>query len=131
MLAHFEKGLHMSFSIVAIATSIAGLILGIGWLFAGNLLHKRWRMASTAASLLIGRRLGAVYLGISVMLFLGRSAPPSDFRSAICAGMLMALAFLAGLGLFELKARRAGPGILVSVVLEIVLAVGFAWVLRS
>ena len=121
----------MSFSIVATATSIAGLILGIGWLFAGNLLHKRWRMESTAASLLIGRRLGAVYLSISAILFLGRSAPPSDLRSAFCGGMLMAMAFLAGLGLFDFKARRAGPGILVSVVLEIMLAAGFAWVLFS
>jgi hypothetical protein len=62
----------MNFSIVAIATSIAGLILGIGCFFAGNVLHKRWGIESTASSLLIGRRLGAVYLGISAMLFLGK-----------------------------------------------------------
>ncbi|HEY7459159.1 MAG TPA: hypothetical protein VH765_10430 [Xanthobacteraceae bacterium] len=121
----------MNFSIVAIATSIAGLILGIGWFFAGNVLHKRWGIESTASSLLIGRRLGAVYLGISAMLFLGRSAPPSDLRTAVCVGMFAALAILAGLGLFELRAHRAGPGILVSVVLEIILAAGFAWVLLA
>jgi hypothetical protein len=121
----------MNFSIVAITTSIAGLILGIGWFLAGHLLHKRWGIESTASSLLIGRRLGAVYLGIAVMLFMGRSAPPSDFRSAVCVGMLAALSILAGLGLFELKMRRAGPGILVSVILEIILAAGFAWVLLA
>lgn len=121
----------MNFTIVTTATAIAGLILGIGWLFAGSLLHKRWRIEPTASSLLVGRRLGAAYLGISIMLFLGRSVPPSDLRTAICVGMFVALAVLAGLGLVELKAHRAGPGILVSVVLEIVLAAGFGWVLLT
>ena len=121
----------MSFATVAVATSIAGLILGVGWMFAGSLLFKRWGIEAHADGLLIGRRLGATYLGIALMLFLGRSAPPSDFRSAVCGGMLFALALLAALGLFEFRARRAGIAILVSVTLEIVLASGFAWVLMT
>lgn len=125
------KELNMSFAIVAVATSIAGLILGVGWLFAGNLLFKRWGVEAHTDGLLVGRRLGAAYLGIAFMLFLGRAAPPSDLRSAICAGLLFALLLLAGLGLFEFKARRARIGILVSVALEVILASGFAWVLLA
>ena len=121
----------MNFNIVATTTAIAGLILGIGWLFAGNLLHKRWRMEPSEPSLLIGRRLGAAYVGISIMLLLGRSASRSDLRTAICIGMLVALTILAGLGLRELIARRVGPGILVSVVLEVILVAGFGWVLLT
>ncbi len=121
----------MSFAIVAIATSIAGLILGVGWLFAGSLILKRWGIEANTVGLLVGRRIGVVYLGISLLLFLGRSAPPSDLRSAVCAGMLFALALLAGLGLFELNARRARAGILVSVVIEIVLAAGFVAVILA
>jgi len=45
--------------------------------------------------------------------------------------MLVALAILAGLGLRELVARRVGPGILVSVVLEVILVAGFGWVLLT
>lgn len=119
----------MNFTIVATATAIAGLVLGFGWLLAGRLLHKRWAIAETEQSLLVGRRLGAAYLGIAVMLLLGRSAAPSELRTAVCVGMLMALLVLAGLGLLEFRSRRAGPGILVSVVLEVVLAAGFGWVL--
>lgn len=118
----------MNFSHVAIATSAAGLILGIGWLLAGSKMLARWRIDANPAAVLVGRRLGVVYLGIAIMLFFGRSAPPSEFRSMVCAGMLVALVALACLGLFEFGAKRAGPAILASVVLEFALAAGFATV---
>ncbi len=119
----------MSFSLVALATSIAGLVLGVGWLLSGTLLLKRWGLASNPTALLVGRRLGTAYLGIAILLFLGRSAAPSNLRYAICAGLLFALLVLAALGVFEFRARRAGAAIFVSVVIEVILAAGFAWVL--
>lgn len=121
----------MNFSSIAIATSIAAALLGVGWLLAGRLLLKRWGIEANPTGLLVGRRLGAVYLGIALMLFLGRSAPASEFRSVVCMGMFMALVLLAGLGLIEFKAHRAGPAILLSVVLEVILAGGFASVLLA
>lgn len=121
----------MSFLIAAVATSIAGLILGLGWLVAGRLVLKRWGVEANMESLLVGRRLGAVYLAISLLLFLGRSAPPSELRSAVSIGMVAALSLLAALGVFEFTAHRAGKGILVSVVLEVLLASCFAWVLLA
>jgi len=117
----------MNFTIAAVATSIAGLILGLGWLFAGGLWFKRLGLESSASGLVIGRRLGAVYLGIAMMLFLVRSAPASEFRSSVCMAMIFALGLLALLGLIEFHAKRAGPGILLSVTLEVLLAAGFAY----
>lgn len=121
----------MSFNVAAIATAVAGFVLGLGWLFAGNLLLKRWGIEATPLGLLVGRRLGAAYLGIALLLILGRSAPPSELRTSIGIAMFTALTLLAILGLFEFKARRAGKGILVSVVIEAILASGFAWALLS
>jgi len=121
----------MSFTIAAVATSIAGLLLGLGWLFAGGLVLKRWGLEANPLGLLVGRRLGAAYFGIALMLFLGRSAAPSELRSAVCIAMLVALSLLAILGIVELKAKRAGKGILVSVVLEVLLAAGFATALLA
>ena len=119
----------MSFSTVAVAASLAGLLLGIGWLLAGKLVLMRWQVAANPEALLVGRRLGAAYIGIGLMLFLGRDAAPSELRTAACAGLLLAMIVLAGLGLLELKAGRVGRGILVSVLIEALLAVGFASVL--
>ena len=119
----------MSFNFVLTVTSIAGLILGVGWMFAGSSLFQRWGINAHVDGLLVGRRLGAVYLGVSVILFMGRTAPPSDLRVAICIGVLFSMLVLAGLGLFEFIARRANSLILVSVALEVFLALGFVWVL--
>ncbi len=121
----------MSFTVVALATSVASLLLGIGWLAAGGLVLKRWQVQASPTGLLVGRRLGAVYLSMALMLFMARSAPASDMRSAVCVGLLVGLTLLAALGLAELKAGRAGKGILVSVTLELVLAAGFLSVLAA
>ena len=129
--SHYAKANDMSFTIAAVATSIAGLLLGVGWLFAGSLLLKRWGLEANPPSLLVGRRLGATYFGIAIMLFLGRSAPPSELRWAVSIAMLVALSVLAILGIVEFKAKRAGKGILVSVVLEVLLAAGFATALSA
>ena len=53
----------MSFHTLAIVTCIAALLLATGWLFAGRLRPKRWRIEPCVAALLVGRRIGAVYLG--------------------------------------------------------------------
>lgn len=116
----------MRFDMLALATSIITFLLGMGWLFKGTLLLKRWAIEPNTVGLLIGRRIGVVYLGLSLIFFLARHAPPSDARSALSAGTFAACALLAALGWFEFKARRAGAGILVSVAVELLLAAGFA-----
>ena len=67
----------------------AALLLGTGWLFAGRLMLKRWRIEPSVGAL------------------------------------------LAGLGLYEYRARRAGPAILVSVAIEILLLLGFGTLLLT
>jgi len=119
----------MKFEALAIATSIATLILATGWLFFGRLMLKRWRITATATDLLLGRRIGAIYLGLSLIFFLARTAPTSDLRSSLSVGALLVCSMLAGLGLYEFRVRRVGPAILVSVAVEVVLAVGFAMIL--
>jgi hypothetical protein len=121
------RGGLMSFGLVALAASIAGGVLGVGWFFGGTLLLRRWGMEPHADGLLAGRRLGAAYFGIALMLFLARTAPPSNLRDAVSAGMSLALILMAASGLIDFRAKRAGVGILASVALECLLGLGFAW----
>jgi len=118
----------MTFKIMAYVMSVAGFILGLRFIFAGASLLKEWGIQGTDGPLVICRRLGAVYLGLALMFFLGRTAAPSDLRSAVCLGMGAASALLACLGLFELWARRVSSGIIVPAIVEMVLAGGFVWV---
>ena len=52
----------MTFHALAIVTCIAALLLASGWLFAGHLMLKRWRIEPGVGALLVGRRIGAVEL---------------------------------------------------------------------
>lgn len=119
----------MSFYIVAVATAIAGVGLGCGWLFAGQRLFARWEVNAHSDGLLVGRRLGIVYLSIALMLFLARSAPDSPLRDAVSIGMLFGMLGLATLGCIEFRAGRVNKLMLISVGLEIVLALGYISVL--
>jgi hypothetical protein len=117
----------MTFKAMAYVMSLGGCILGFRFIFAGASLLKEWGIEATDGPLVICRRLGAVYLGLALMFFLGRSAAPSDLRSAACLGIGGASALLAGLGLFELSAGRISSRIMVPAIVEIVLAAGFVW----
>ncbi|SDU18014.1 hypothetical protein SAMN05216296_2241 [Pseudomonas pohangensis] len=116
----------MLFAHVALAAAGATLILATGWLFFGRLLLRRWRIEPNVAALLLGRRIGAVYLGLSAIFFLASNAPASELRSALSLGTIIVCSLLAVLGLADFQARRAGPAILVSVLVEVLLVAGFS-----
>jgi hypothetical protein len=118
----------MTFRVMAIIMTCAGCILGLRLIFAGGSVLKEWGIEATVGSLVISRRIGAIYLGLALMFFLARAAAPSDHRSAVCLVTGGTIALLACLGLFEFLAGRASAGIFVSVIAETILAAGFVWV---
>ena len=105
--------------------SIAALLLGAGWLAAGRLMLKRWRIEPSVGALLVGRRIGVIYLGVALLFFLVRSIESPELITIVSTFAALANALLAGLGVYEYHARRAGPAILVSVAFELALVVGF------
>jgi hypothetical protein len=117
----------MTFKIMAYVMTVAGSALGFRFIFAGGSVLREWNIAVADGPLVICRRLGAIYLGLALMFFLGRTAGPSDLRSAVCLGMAGAIALLAGLGLYELAAGRVGSGIIAPAIVEASLAAAFAW----
>ena len=118
----------MTFKVMAFVMTFAGSVLGLRFIFAGASVLKEWGIEAADGPLVICRRIGALYLGVALMFFLGRTAGPSELRSAVCVGMGGAIALLAFLGLFELWAGRVSAGIVVPSIVETVLAAGFVWV---
>jgi len=117
----------MSFHIMAWIMTAAACVLGLRFIFAGGGVLREWGLEPTTGALILFRRLGALYLGLALMFFLGRNAGPSDFRSAVCLVMGGTVAVLAALGLLEFLAKRASAGIFRSVAGEAVLAAAFVW----
>ena len=118
----------MTFQVMALIVTCAGCLLGLRFIFAGGSVVKEWGIEATAGSLILFRRIGAIYLGLALMFFLGRAAAPSDLRSAVCLVTGGAIALLACLGLFDFLSRRVSAGVFRSVVGEAALAAGFVWV---
>ncbi|KXS11430.1 hypothetical protein M427DRAFT_60669 [Gonapodya prolifera JEL478] len=118
----------MEFQVASLVMTCAGTALGLRFIFAGEGLLEEWDVKPSPGSLVISRRIGAIYLGLALTFFLERNAPPSELRSAICLGTAAISAFLAACGLVEYGARRVGPGIFRSVIAEVVGAAGFIWV---
>ncbi len=119
----------MKFKTVAVATAVVAFVLGVIDLFAGELAVGRWQIEPSGSVLLLGRRMGALYLGLSVIFFLARSAPVSRLRRALCSGAAVALWLLAFLGACELAAGHVGSGILGSMFVEGILALAYTWLL--
>ncbi len=119
----------MSFKNIAIVTAIIAFLLGTGYLFFGSLVIGRWQIEPTNSILLLGRRMGSLYLGLSIIFFLSRSLTLSATRTALSIGAAVTLSLLALLGIYEYSLGRVGSGILVSVVIESLLAIGYVIVI--
>lgn len=115
----------MRFETLAIVLAAAGLLLALGWQFAGALMLKRWRLEPNAVALLVGRRISVVYLSVALLFFWTRATTSPDVIHVLSAFAAVANGLLAALGMSEFLRGRMGPGIFVSVVVELVLAIGF------
>ena len=109
---------------MAIVTAIIAFLLGTGYLFFGSLIIGRWQIEPTNSVLLLGRRMGSLYLGLSIIFFLSRSLTLSTTRTALSIGAAATLSLLVLLGIYEYSLGHAGSGILVSVFIESLLAIG-------
>ena len=118
----------MTFGILALVMTFACCALGIRFVFFGGSVLKEWGLESTAGALILFRRMGLMYLGLALIFFLGRTAGPSEIRSAVCLVIGGTALLLAGLGVFEFLARRVSAGIFRSVIAEAVLGAAFIWV---
>ncbi len=118
----------MRFKTLAVVTSIIAFVLGAGYILAGELVVGRWQIQVTGEVLLMGRRIGALYIGLSAMFFLSRSAAASEARSALAFGTGIALSLLVLFGIYELMVGHVGAGILASMVVEALLAACYFWV---
>ena len=121
----------MTFHTLALVTCVAACVLGIGWLAAGQLMLKRWRVEPSDGALLVGRRIGVIYLGVALLFFLTRATESPELITIVSRFAVLANALLAVLGLYEYRARRAGPAILVSVTFELLLVLGFGSLLLT
>jgi hypothetical protein len=118
----------MTFTTVATLAAGAATLLSLGFGLAPRFMLDQWGLTHDPPTVFLSRRIAGIYFGLAVMFIIGRDAPPSRLRDAVCIGLAIALALLALTGIIERAARRVTAGIAVSIVVEIFLAASFTWV---
>ncbi len=108
------------------ATSLLA-VFGAGWLMTPSLMARYWNMVPNQALDYMGRRYGAVLIGLGVTVWLARNALNTQARRALMIGALVALAPTTALSLYG--ALALGLNAWPPFAIELVMTVGIAWVL--
>ncbi len=118
----------LSFYRLSVFTSILLLLLASILMFAPAQMLTSWGIELTDALGVLARRIAAVYIGISVMLFFARNAEHSPARTAIIYGVRTTCLLLAALGAYEFSVGHVSSGILPAILIEIAIVIGFSCV---
>ncbi|HEX8405672.1 MAG TPA: hypothetical protein VF670_13715 [Duganella sp.] len=123
--------MRLSFRVLAIVSALTFFVLALVWLFAPGLLLTDWGVQVTSGVELVSRRAAALFAGLGVMLFSARNATPSPARSALIQGLMVAMAMLSVLGVYEWQAGHAGVRILAAVAVEVAMLLALAYVWKT
>lgn len=117
----------MQFSFRTLSTFTAALcfLLALVWGLMPQGLLAIWSIEYSPAAGFVARRNAVLFGALGVMFYLVRQAPPSSARSAMCSGFMVGCFGLAALGFGEWLNGHAGPGILLAILVELALGLGF------
>lgn len=110
----------ITYRVVATGSAVVCAVLALIWIAVPGFLITLWGLTDSPDADTIGRRGGALFLGIALVLFLSRAAAPSPERRAIAVGFGIACLALAAFSLSALL-TVAGPWILLALVVEVLL----------
>ena len=108
------------------ATTLMGAF-GIGWLIMPDALGRYWSMAPGENLTYMGRRYGALLIGLGVTVWLARNALNTGARRALMIGALVSLVLTTALSLYG--AVSLGLNAWAPFGVELVLTAGMAWAL--
>jgi len=103
------------------------LLLGVAWLFFPQSMLSSWGVQPDPVPAYIGRRYGGLFFGYSAILWLARASGPSPARTAILAGSAVVTTVMAIVSLVGALTGVVGPAVWSAVVIEALLAAGFAY----
>ena len=112
----------IKFKMVSVMTAVIALSLCLVFLLAPEVIFMLFSIDETSSAFFIGRRAAMLFLGISVITWVGRNAAHSESRQAVCLGLAISMLSLALLGAIECLREFAGLGIALAVITEAILA---------
>lgn len=107
----FGKENVMSYKIVSLAASVLFITLFACLLFVPNVIYWLIGVEHSPTADLLAKRAAMLFLGLSVLSFLGRNESSSNLRQTVIVAMATTLAGLMIAGMYEFFFGIAGVGI--------------------
>ena len=117
--------MQLSFRTLSGFTCSLCFLLALAWGVFPQSLLAIWSIEYSDAAGFVARRSAVLFAALGVMFYLVRNAPPSLGRNALSNGFIVGCFGLAVLGFAEWLNGHAGPGILLAVLVEFALGLGF------
>jgi hypothetical protein len=117
-------------ALFVVAASLT-LLLGLAWTFLPGPMLSSWGVHGDDVAVYMARRYGALFFGYAIILWLARASEPSAARTAILAGGMVVTSAMAVVSLTGVLTGVVGPAVWSVVVVETLLAGGFAYFYAS
>jgi hypothetical protein len=117
--------MQLSFRTLSGITASLCFLLALGWGFVPEMILAIWSIEYSESAGFVARRGAVLFAALGMMFYLVRNAPPSLGRNALSNGFIVGCFGLAVLGFAEWLNGHAGPGILLAVLVEFALGLGF------
>ncbi|MHC8326839.1 hypothetical protein [Pseudomonas sp. LB1P83] len=117
--------MQLSFRTLSTFSSLLCFVLALVWGLMPDVLLALWSIEYSSAAGFVARRGAVLFAALGVMFYLVRNEAPSVTRNALSTGFTVGCFGLAALGFGEWLNGHAGPGILLAVVVESALGMGF------
>jgi len=108
----------MSYSTSCKAAALLFVVLFILLLFVPAFIFWLFGVPQSETGSFIARRAAMLFLGLAVISWQVKSAPPSSFRNGFSLGIGLSMAAMAGIGIFEFLRGFAQWPILLAVMVE-------------
>jgi hypothetical protein len=123
--------MQFSFRTLSTLTSLLCFLLALAWGFVPDGLLAIWSIEYSTAAGFVARRSAVLFAALGVIFYLVRNEAPSVTRSALSTGFTVGCFGLATLGFGEWLNGHAGPAILLTVLVELALGLGFVQTRRA
>ncbi len=122
--------MQLSFRTLSMFTAALCLVLALVWGLMPDQLLAIWGIEFSSAAGIVARRIAVLFAALGLIFYWVRNEPSSVTRNALSSGFMVGCFGLAALGFGEWLNGHAGPGILLAVLAELALGLGFLQTLR-
>lgn len=119
----------MSYRQVSTFVAFLFFVLFVTLVLLPEIVYWLFRLQEYEIGNFLAKRAGVLFLGLSMLCFYSRNTKSIEVENTVALAVGTAMGAMALLGVYELVRGNAGPGILVAVFVEILIAALFSQLL--